>query len=107
MITVEVLKRKVNELEALAQDIEILGERLIFQAPMYEDDGLYKFIPLTEELRNLQREAVRKYQRWYSISLELVNEYIPGKSDEFKSTYEQGHEAGVIHYLQLTSRWWL
>src|SRR5258708_4915244 len=107
MVTVDVLKRKANELETLAQEVESAGESLIVQARLYEDDGPYVFGPLSDELRALQREAVRKYQRWYSTALELVNEYIPGKSDEFKTAYEHGQESGVFHYLQLTTRWWM
>lgn len=116
MSDIQILKRKINEFEALADEIERPGKELIEKAPLlYKSDppGVASSFPnhrwgtLSEDIKELQREVVRKYQRWYSSAYQLIKEYLPEKEAEFIEHYEDKTKSkvkgGVIDYLQLRS----
>lgn len=116
MSSMDILKRKIDELERTAEEIEQLGRELIQKAPLRYEPGppnvitispKYRWKPLPDDLKNLQREAIRKYQRWYSSSYQLVKEYLPEKENEFVDCYEDKSnsiiKSGAIDYLQLRS----
>jgi len=85
MSDIQILKRKINELEALADEIERSSKELIEKAPLlYKPDppGVASAFPhhhggtLSEDIKELQREVVRKYQRWYSSAYKLIKEML-------------------------------
>lgn len=113
MSDIQSLKRKINELEALADEIEKGGKELIEKAPLQYESHVSSFFPnhrwgtLSEDIKELQREVIRKYQRWYSSAYQLVKVYLPEKKAEFIEHYEDKTKSivkgGVIDYLQLRS----
>ena len=134
LFTVEVLKRKVRELETLATEIEQIGSEF-FQGcvvveeehsideyvrnpqelnleSMRDEDIVWKeyyWDTLKPELKITQRKAIRAYTRWYSLSYELVKNYLPEMISEFNSYYKaeesqgkkSGSHLGVVDYLKL------
>ena len=133
MFTVEVLKRKVSELETLATEIEQMGSELFrgcvvveeehsiaeydnpqdFNLESMRDEDIfwkeYHWDTLTPELKIAQRKAIRAYTRWYSLSYELVKDYLPEMISELSSNYKSevskgkksGSHLGVVDYLKL------
>lgn len=63
----------------------------------------YHWGALDDKLRNLQCEAIRKYQRFYSSARQFVKEYLPERESEFVENYQDDHYRGVLLYLQLNS----
>lgn len=116
MSDIQILKRKINELEALADEIERSSKELIEKAPLlYKPDppGVASAFPhhhwgtLSEDIKELQREVIRKYQRWYSSAYQLIKEYLLEKEAEFVEHYEDRTKSiikeGVIDLLQFRS----
>ncbi|MDQ2884689.1 MAG: hypothetical protein M3Y39_01230 [Chloroflexota bacterium] len=107
MVSVDVLKKRIDELESLADEVEQLGIDLIQKTPLmqkFRSVGVeWNF--LTLDTRGIQREAIRKYQLWYNLAYQLVKEYIPEKENEFIVCYEtEGmYKRGIFDYLQLRS----
>lgn len=112
MTDIELIKREIDDLEKLACEIEELGTNLIERAPLvYEPDppGVVSAFPhnnwgtLSHELKTIQREAVRKYQRFQSAGLHFVKEFVPEKETEFCESYEAKEYRdleGIMDYLQ-------
>ncbi len=105
MISVDVLKRKVDELQKQAEEIEALGVKLLEEAPFEATQHWSKFgiLDYNSPLRPIQREVILKYQQWFSTSLKLVNEYIPEMEIEFNSCYagQDNEHHRVLDYLRL------
>ncbi len=134
MFTVEVLKRKVSELETLAVEIERMGSEFFQGCVVVEEEHSideyvrnpqelnleymrdedivwkeYHWDTLTPELKIAQRKAIRAYTRWYSLSYELVKDYLPEMISEFNSYYKaeesqgkkSGSHLGTVDYLKL------
>ena len=107
MRNLDILKRKVSELENLADEIERLGTDLLQKAPLTQKTHPVRleWDILTSDLRNTQREAIQKYQRWYNLAHQLIKEYIPEKENEFIDCYETKgmYKSGIFDYLHLRS----
>lgn len=111
MTRAQIIKKKIDELEKLAGEIEKIGVELIEKAPLEHKPSpagvispypKYRWGVLSGELKELQRDGVRKYQRWYSTAHQLVREYLPSKENEFTECYEdRSRGSGVIDRLQL------
>jgi len=105
MISVDALKKKVDELQKQAEEIEELGIKLLEGA--YKENALgtgsFPVLNYHSSLRTVQREAILKYQNWYSTALYLVDEYTPEWSDKFKSHYSSAISGSrsIIDYLRL------
>ena len=103
------LERRINKLENIAEEVENLGIKLLQNAPIepyLEHNGVesYHWGLLKGELSELQREAFRKYQQFYTSAFQLVQEYLPEKEPEFVDHYRVGQmygNRGVAAYLQL------
>lgn len=99
------IKKKVEELDQLADEIENLGIEIIQNIPLsynstpsrsFRRSGRYIWNIPSNEVKKTQRSALKSYQKWYSISLQLVEEYLPqDRIDEFKHNYNI-----VLTYLQ-------
>ena len=133
MFTVDMLKKKVSELEALATEIEQMGSAF-FQGcvvieeehsiaeygnpqdfdleHMRDEDIVWKenyWDILEPESKISQRKAIRAYTRWYTLSYELIKDYVPEMISEFGSYYKaeesQGEKSnsrlGVVDFLKL------
>lgn len=108
---IQIIQKRIEDLEILAEEIEKIGIELIEKAPLvYKPNppGVLSPVPdyqwehLPEELKKLQREVVRKYQRWYSTAHQLIKEYLPNKEKEFIDYYEDaGFGTGIMDYLRL------
>ncbi len=86
----DALKRTVDDLQKQAEEIEELGVKLLEEAPFmdaYPDGGFFKTLDYRSPLKKLQRETILKYQQWYSVALNLVDEYAPEWLEEFKLRY--------------------
>jgi len=112
MSDLDVIRTKIEELEGLAEEIENLGRELILNMPIItvEDPDLMDLecpylvdkwgIP-SENIRSLQRKALRKYQQWSSGALFFIHEYLPEKEKEFGSYYRiSDRGVGVLDYLE-------
>jgi hypothetical protein len=113
----EVIRRKINELEAVATEIEEIEiELLQIVTLIYKPDppGVICFAPnyewgkLSGENQHKQRDVLRKYQRWYTVAHQLVKEYIPERVDEFSQYYSSDKEGtcGVIDYIKFEQPQW-
>lgn len=103
---VETIKKKVYELEELALKITNNGIEIIKTTPVIEFDiPTYEgYDPLkgnkwgvpSEEIREMQSDTVRLYQRWYSASLHFIEEYLnEDRNEEFTEIYKI-----IINFLQ-------
>ncbi len=108
---IDILKRRVSELENLADEIEILGKKIMQQAPVflrrkeeYDDVESYYWEAVSSELREVQHKAVLMYQRWYTLASQLVKDYLPERSSEFSTCYatERAWRSGIMSCLQFT-----
>ena len=110
MSNLDRLRKKVSELETLANDIEGLGTKLLQESRYHLDPETHRneWDILPDDLKLIQRDAVRQYQRWYNSSSHLIREYMPEKEREFVTNYENVHTSmGIIDILQLRSAWWV
>lgn len=76
----DALKRKVNELQKQAEEIEELGVELLEKAQFEVSStrgGYFIELDYKSPLKKLQREVIIKYQQWYTMSLHLVDEFTP------------------------------
>jgi len=105
-MTIDTIKSKVNELEELAAQIENYGSEIIKSIPLIKFD-IYTYegaepmegcrwgVP-SKEIKQMQSSTVRLYQRWYSTSLHLIEEYLnEDRREEFKEIYKK-----IITFLQ-------
>jgi len=108
----ELIDIQINKLEKIADEIEISGITILKETPLFREadtSGVLstapknRWEPIPTNSIHIQRKAVQDYQRFYSMGLVLVKEFLPEKEDEFVSCYEVkkiGHN-GIIDYLQL------
>ncbi|SRR5258708_9799605 len=105
MISKDALKKKVDELEKQAEEIEELGIKLLEEANLYElSSGIsMKAFDYRNPLRKLQRDAIIKYQQWYSTAFQLVKEYAPEWAERFEYVYSTNsyRSIHVMDYLKL------
>src|SRR2546429_3407504 len=103
MVSVNLLKKKVYELESEAKEILKAGIEVL-EAAEYYDDYLRRPGYKTPE-GDLQRETVQRYQRWYATSYRLVEEYIPEWVDAFKAHFKSNvyGDSEVLDYLTLNT----
>jgi hypothetical protein len=106
MSSIDVLKRKIVDLQKQAEKIEKLGIKLLEEAPFEKGTVGSRFNTLDyrSPLKKIQREAILKYKQWYSASLQLVDEYSPEWLNEFKLRYtypDNTLSLGVMEYLNL------
>ena len=103
----DALKRKVDELQKQAEEIEELGIKLLEEAHMNEGTAgtSLSSIDYLSPLRKLQRDAILKYQQWFYTTFWLVQEYAPEWVQIFESNYSSSNHGsnGVIDYLKLSS----
>jgi hypothetical protein len=101
----DALKRKVDELKQQAEEIEEIGIKLLEEVPFNSHEfGFFSAPDYHTPLKNLQREAILKYQQWYSTCLRLVDENTPEWREEFKLRYHypsSSNSIGVAEYLNL------
>ncbi|OEC88280.1 MULTISPECIES: hypothetical protein [Methanobacterium] len=103
---IEIIKRKTEELDELADKIEELGIKVIKGIPFSHDPlthvacGDYVWSIPSGEIKKNQRTFIKLYQKWYSISLQLVDEYLNKEREiEFKDIYSD-----ILDYLQPNGR---
>ncbi len=108
MSNTDALKRKIRELENLADELRKLGITILEEALPEEKEtpnsGWLDDFDYRHPMKEIQRKAIRKYQGWYSTSLHLVTEYAPEWLNQFKSHYyESGSKlpSGVSTYFSL------
>ena len=105
MSNLDTLKRKVNELNVLADKIVVMGVEIIQRSSIAGQtrSGHLVWDTFTTEVRSLQREVIPIYQSWYNVGYQLIKEYLPDKVNEFVDSYQtQGmYKHGVFDYLQL------
>lgn len=107
MKSTDVLKRKVDDLQKQAEEIEELGIKILEEAdysPNTEHGGFFFALDYRSPLKKIQHEAILKYQQWYSTSLQLVDEYTPEWLNDFKLHYTRPNASyiiGVMEYLNL------
>ncbi len=117
MKDLEGIGRTINELETTAIEIEkivigLLRTTNLIQRP--DPMGVIFFAPnnqwdeLSGQEQQKQRDALRKYQRWYTVAHRYVREYVPERVDEFNLCYSGGTQGryGVIDYIQLERLQW-
>ena len=117
MKDIEVIRRKINELETIADEIEKNEIELLQTAALIhkpDPSGAIFFVPkfewgkLSDGNQQKQRDILRKYQRWYSVAHQLVKEYIPERIDEFSQFYSSNkmETYGVIDYIKFEKPQW-
>jgi len=114
MADIEIIKQQIEDLESLACEVEELGTKLLNDAPMMRgvpiDDpydpghSLFKWGTLPPEAKSIQRESIRKYQRYVIAGSHFIKEFIPEKEAEFSAHYTQqaaDYNYGIMDFLLL------
>ncbi|KDE54883.1 hypothetical protein [Methanoculleus sp. MH98A] len=109
---IEGIEQTINGLETDAIEIERIVIGLLRTVELIhkpDPAGALFFAPsnqwseLSGQELQKQRDALRKYQRWYTVAHRYVREYAPERVDEFNHCYfgdTQGNY-GVIDYIKL------
>lgn len=103
----DALKRKVDDLQKQAEEIEELGIKLLEETHFRQREergGFFISLEYRSPLKKIQREAIQKYQQWYSTSLQMLDEYTPEWLNDFKLHYtcpNNEYFLGVMEYLRL------
>jgi hypothetical protein len=117
MSEIEGIEQTINELEtdaieiektviALLRAVELIHRQdpaeALFFAPSNQWDEL------SEGEQQKQRDALRRYQRWYTVAHRYVGEYAPERVDEFNKCYsgDINSNYGVIDYIRLERLQW-
>jgi hypothetical protein len=105
---IDLVSRKINELEDIAKNAENLFIELINELKIYDEHRRIEFfnIVFSDVQKEKKREVKRLYQRYYLASIELVKKYIPSKSSEFVQNYrffsiDNIYNGGVLDYIEL------
>jgi hypothetical protein len=112
MSDIEIIKKQIDELEEIANEIEKMSVEFLNKVPLiYNGPPLgvvspfpdYEWAPLIPQNKSLQRDIIRKYQRFFSAGLHFVKEFLPEKEDEFKQCYDSegyNEKQGIMDYFQ-------
>lgn len=117
MKEIEEIEQTINELETDAIEIErtVIGLlRTVELIHKPDPAGALFFAPsnqwseLSGEEQQKQRDALRKYQRWYTVAHRYVGDYTPERIDEFDRCYfgDKHGSYGVIDYIKLERLQW-
>jgi hypothetical protein len=109
MIDSSIIKNEIDKLENIAVDIEkdmkfLVDESKVNPSPTnyYGNTYSYYFLQISGEVWTRQREALKKYENWFSMSLIFIKDYIPEKESAFSKLYKcNGPELGVKELIQL------
>ncbi len=110
MTLTERIKKKVEELEKDAQEIEELAIEMLSRNEFEyhpSSPGVISIGPSyswklpNEEIKRIQREAIRKYQTWFASSTTLIREYLPQRERELVKAYDK-----ILTYLQFNIETW-
>lgn len=111
MIDPSIIKTEIDNLETLAVDIEknikkLFNESEIGSRPTISDRyGDYVFLQISGELWDLQREIMKNYENWYSMSLIYIMTYVPEKKENFVSCYfSKNDNLGIVDLIKLHSK---
>jgi hypothetical protein len=107
MVSVNLLKKKVYELNSEVEEIQGLGIGVL-EAADFENNNYLRRPDYRTPEGDLQRETVQRYQRWYATSYRLVEEYIPEWLDTFMRHYAAASNNrwgtnGALEYLTLNT----
>jgi hypothetical protein len=96
---IETIKKKMDELEKQSDEIEENVKEILQKTNLkYDSDlrlGNYSWDLPSEDVKIVQRKAVRLYQRWYTTSLHFIKEYLDkAREDEFIEFYPK-----IMYYL--------
>lgn len=117
MREIEGIEQTINELETDAIEIEKTVIALLRAVELIHKpdpaEALF-FAPsnqwgeLSEGEQQKQRDALRRYQRWYTVAHRYVGEYAPERVDEFNKCYsgDKNSNYGVIDYIRLERLQW-
>ena len=105
MVNVGYLKKKVEALHIEAHEIQKIGIAVLNKVKL---DGTYLPRPdYKSGIGAIQRDGVQRYQRWYSTSFRLVEEFLPEWVDVFERHYKStsgGYGAnGALDLLMLNT----
>jgi len=93
---INAINKKISKLEELTTEIEENGIHVMRNVSLTcENPGFCKWGVPSDEIKLIQRKAIKSYQNWYSGAMILVKEYLPERVTEFTSNYE------VLSFLQL------
>ncbi len=112
MSNIDILKRKIKELEERAgaieyQVIELFENTSIEVQTRGTYDEYYEerwWNSLTSEQREARRKILREYEGWYSAAYQLIKDDLPERTSDFSLYYEyqknKSSKEGIIDYLQ-------
>jgi len=110
MSDIDYINREIDSLEELACKIEKNANILLNETPLkgmgspLGGDRYTWQILTNDDLKANQRTTIRDYQRFYSMGLRFVKEFLPEKEEEFSKCYKsEGYEytkEGIMDFLQ-------
>ena len=108
MIDPSIIKNEIDALEAIAIDIEKDMKKLLLESEVKSRSTMptrseYYFSKFSGDLWDLQRETIKKYEKWYTMSLIFIQQYIPDKEDDFVSHYSSIGDPQIRELLQFKS----
>jgi len=93
---IEAIEDELDRLEEDANDIEDLYTDFFNRIGTHTVDGVigagYFWDTPSNELEDIQREALQQYEIWYNSATPLVTDYLPGRLDDFEQHYEDFKE---------------
>lgn len=89
---VDAIEQELDRLEEDAEEIEELYTEFFNRIGTHTVDGLasgrYWDTP-SDELEEIQREALQEYEMWYNSATPLVSDYLPNRIEDFEEYYEE------------------
>lgn len=91
---VEDIKKEIERLKEDAEEIEELYTEFFNRVGTHKSRGVAGTFWNTpsDEVEALQREALRKYESWYTSARTLVSEYLTSRMEEFEKHHNEFKE---------------
>ncbi|MFU1780084.1 hypothetical protein ACM16X_01755 [Haloarcula japonica] len=97
---VEAIEKEVERLEDDAGSIEALYTDFFNRIGTHSANGPGDMVVVggrfwdtpSDELEELQREALQKYEVWYNSATPLISDYLPNRQEDFEQHYSEFKE---------------
>ncbi len=105
MVDSSLIKDEIDKLEILAVDIEknmkkLLDGSIVLEREYSLGSKYYLFKDFSGDLWDLQRDTIKNFEIWYSMSLKFIQQFVPEKVKEF-TFYYKSNEVGVDQIQEL------
>jgi len=108
MESIDELKAAIEKLETSADDIESSAREMFRSAQLIDTSNADPtpfpscnwIKPNNDAWKKLQRDVIKRYQDWYSTTLQYVKVHIPDRLEEFKQFYGDQSVSGYYGIIE-------